>query len=104
MSIYAPQTPQAQARRARARRMLAVVALLVGAAIVGPQAFASDGPSEPVAVDTYTVGTGETLWDIAAGLTPAGHDVRDTIIDIQHLNAMSGTSLEAGQQLFVPVA
>ncbi len=103
MSIYAPQTAEARARRSRTGRILAVTALLVGAAVVGPQAFASDGPVEPVAVDVYTVGTGETLWDIAASLTPAGDDVRDTMLDIQHLNAMADTALMAGEQLYLPV-
>jgi len=103
MSIYAPQNPVAQARRTRAGRVLAVIALLVGAAVLGPQAFASDGGGEPVPVDTYTVASGETLWEIASGLTPAGHDVRDTMREIQHLNSMPGTALDAGQQIYVPI-
>ncbi len=104
MSIYAPQNPTARARRARAGRILAVAMLLVGAAVVGPQAFASDGPAEPVRLDTYTVSSGETMWAIASALTPAGGDVRDTIGDIQHLNAMTGTDLVAGQQIFLPAS
>ncbi|WP_062465531.1 LysM peptidoglycan-binding domain-containing protein [Demequina maris] len=103
MSIYAPQTAEAQARRTRTGRILAVLLLLVAAAVVGPQAFASDGPSEPVAVDVYTVGAGETLWDIAAALTSAGDDVRDAMVDIQHLNAMPDTALMAGEQIYLPV-
>ncbi|MDN4476167.1 LysM peptidoglycan-binding domain-containing protein [Demequina sp. SYSU T00192] len=104
MSIYAPQTPEARARRTRTGRILAVLLLLVGAAVIGPQAFASDGAGEPVAVDVYTVGTGETLWDIASSMTPAGDDVRDTMVDIQHLNAMTDTALMAGEQIYLPVA
>ncbi|WP_062522463.1 LysM peptidoglycan-binding domain-containing protein [Demequina silvatica] len=104
MSIYAPQTAEAQARRTRAGRVVAVLVLLVGAAILGPQAFASDGATEPAAVDVYAVGSGETLWDIAAARTEAGDDVRDTMADIQHLNAMSDTALIAGQQIYVPVS
>ncbi|WP_062465054.1 LysM peptidoglycan-binding domain-containing protein [Demequina soli] len=103
MSIYAPQTGEARARRARAGRFLAVAMLLVAAAVIGPQAFAADGPAQPAAVDAYTVGAGETLWDIAAALTPAGDDVRDTVAQIQHLNAMPDTALAAGEQIYLPV-
>ncbi|WP_062294350.1 LysM peptidoglycan-binding domain-containing protein [Demequina phytophila] len=103
MSIYAPQTVEARARRTRAGRVVGVLVLLVGAGILGPQAFASDGAAEPVAVDVYAVGAGETLWDIAAARTEPGDDVRDTVADIQHLNAMADTALVAGQQLYVPV-
>ncbi|SEJ47409.1 LysM peptidoglycan-binding domain-containing protein [Demequina mangrovi] len=103
MGIYAPQTAEARARRTRTGRAGAIALLLAAAAIIGPQAFASDGPGEPVAVNSYMVAAGETLWDIAASLTPDGDDVRDTIAQIQHLNAMSGTSLAAGEQIYLPV-
>ncbi|WP_296664488.1 LysM peptidoglycan-binding domain-containing protein [Demequina sp.] len=103
MSIYAPQTKVARNRRARTGRILGVLLLLGGAAVVGPQAFASDGPVDPVEIDSYTVASGETLWSIAAALTPAGRDVRDTIGEIQHLNSMSGSGLVAGQQIYLPV-
>lgn len=104
MSIYAPQNPVARARRARTGRTLALVLAVLAAAVAGPQAFASDaGSVSPVVADTYTVGSGETLWGIAAGLTPAGGDVRDTVAEIQLLNAMVGGDLRAGEQLYVPV-
>ncbi|WP_062517913.1 LysM peptidoglycan-binding domain-containing protein [Demequina gelatinilytica] len=103
MSIYAPQTVEARARRTRAGRTLGVTLLLAAAAVLGPQAFASDEPGEPVAVHAYTVAAGETLWDIAASLTPSGADVRDMIIEIQHLNAMPTTDLAAGEQIYLPV-
>ncbi len=104
MSIYAPQNPVARARRARTGRVLALVLALLGAAVIGPQAFATDGGSvEPVAADTYTVGSGETLWGIAVSLTEPGADVRDTVVEIQQLNAMSGGDLRAGEQIYVPV-
>ncbi len=103
MSIYAPQTQVAKARRARTGRVVALAIALVVAAIVGPQAFASSGAGEAAPVDTYTVASGETLWAIAAGLTAEGGDVRDTVAAIQQLNAMSGSSLQAGEQIFVPL-
>lgn len=104
MSIYAPQNPVARARRARTGRILALVLAVLAAAVVGPQAFASDaGSAAPVIADTYTVAAGESLWAIASGLTPAGGDVRDTVAEIQQLNAMVGGDLRAGEQIYVPV-
>ncbi len=104
MSIYAPQNPVAQARRARTGRVIALVLAVMIAAIIGPQAFAAGtGPVEPVVADSYTVGSGETLWGIASALTAPGQDVRDTVAEIQRLNAMSGGDLLAGEQIYVPV-
>ncbi|WP_062384741.1 LysM peptidoglycan-binding domain-containing protein [Demequina iriomotensis] len=103
MSIYAPQNAEARARRTRTGRVAGVTLLLAAAAIFGPQAFASDAPAEPVAVDAYTVASGETLWDIAAAITPDGDDVRDMIARIQHLNSMPSTALAAGEQIYLPV-
>lgn len=104
MEFYAPQTPEARARRTRTGRVLAVALVLAGVAIVAPQAIATEEAGDPVAVNTYTVGAGETLWSIASTLTQAGEDVRDTIAHIQELNAMSGTALAAGAQIAVPLA
>jgi len=102
MAIYAPKTRAAALKRARLRRTVVLSALIVGAAIVGPQAFATDESAGPVQLDTYTVGYGDTLWSIAADLTPEGRDVRDTMADIQKVNAMAGTQLEAGEQILLP--
>lgn len=104
MSIYAPQNPVARARRARTGRVLALVIAVLTAAVMGPQAFASEpGAATPVVADTYTVGSGETLWGIATHLTEPGEDVRDTLAEIQRLNAMTGGDLRAGDQIYVPV-
>lgn len=97
MAIYAPRT-----RVARARRTVVVSVLLVIGAVVGPQAFANDSKTAPVPLDTYTVGSGESLWSIAAELTPQGGDVRDMMDRIQALNAMQGSQLTAGEQLLIP--
>ena len=96
MSIHAVKTPAA-----RARRVMVVLALLAVAAIFGPQAFATES-TEPVLSDTYTVVAGETLWSIAALVTSADGDVRDTVAAIQELNGMESASLRAGQQILIP--
>ena len=102
MAIYAPNTPIAAARRARTRKAVLFVLLIVMAAVFGPKAFATDGSAEAVQLDTYTVSSGETLWSIAANLTPQGRDVRDTMAAIQEVNAMDGAQLKAGEQILLP--
>jgi LysM repeat protein len=97
MRIHRVNTPAARARRAGW-----IAAMLVGAFVVGPQAFA-DGPVEPVLADTYTVAPGETLWSIAQSVGEPGRDVYETLYVIQDLNGMTGSSLQAGQQILVPV-
>jgi LysM repeat protein len=97
MTIYAPKT-----RSARLRRTVVLSVLIVAGAVFGPQAFATEPSSQPVQLDTYTVGSGETLWSIAANLTPEGRDVRETMADIQQINALSSSQLQAGEQILLP--
>ena len=49
------------------------------------------------------VGTGDTLWGIAAELDADG-DVRSTMREIERLNALDSVALSAGQKLRVPVS
>ena len=97
MAIYAPKT-----RKARLRRTAVMVVLIGAAAIVAPQAFATDESAPPVQLETYTVGSGESLWSIAANLTPEGRDVRETMAEIKDVNAMSGSQLQVGEQILLP--
>lgn len=97
MAIYAPKT-----RTARLRRTITLSILIVAAAVFGPQAFANDESAPPAQLDTYTVGYGDTLWSIAANLTPEGRDVRDTMAEIKKVNAMSRSQLQAGEQILLP--
>ena len=99
MAIYAPNTRTMQVRRARLRRTAVLVVLIAAAAVFGPKAFAADGTGTPAPLDSYTVSSGETLWSIAANLTPEGRDVRDTMAEIKDVNAMSGSQLQVGEQI-----
>lgn len=89
----------------RGRRVVRAVAVLVaaGALLTGGRAVA-DSPAPPVSVDTYTVGSGETLWSIASAFTAPGEDVRDTVDRLAELNGMGGSGLTAGEQILVPAA
>lgn len=87
----------------RGRRVVRTVAVLLagGALLTGGRAVA-DAPAAPVAVDTYTVGTGETLWSIASGFTAPGEDVRETVDRLATLNNRASSGLVAGEQILVP--
>ena len=90
---------------ARGRTVVRFLAVVVaGAALLTGGRAVAEGPSAPVAVDTYTVGSGETLWSIASAYTAPGEDVRDVVAELSELNRMSGSSLTVGDQILVPVA
>lgn len=88
----------------RGRRVVQTVAVLLagGALLVGGRAVA-EAPGPAVSVDSYTVGSGETLWSIASAFTAPGEDVRDTVDRLAELNGRVGSTLTAGEQILVPV-
>lgn len=79
-----------------------VVAVAVAVAFAGVSVATAE-KGEPVPTDVIVVGTGATLWDIAAARTEDG-DVRAMISTIQELNHLEGGMLVAGQRLLVPAA
>lgn len=50
-----------------------------------------------------TVYSGDTMWDIAAGLAEEGEDVRAVLYRIREANNLTGADLQPGQKLLVPV-
>jgi len=80
----------------------AVLVLLLGLVVswlllLGPQVKA-DRPAGPAA--TYSVAAGDTLWEIAASLTPQGGDVRQVVHDLRVINHLEADPrLRAGQVL-----
>lgn len=88
--------------KGRIRRGLWVGAVMAAAVVWGPQAIAS-GDTEPGAVSTYTVVSGETMWSIASSITAPGGDVWGTVDKIAHLNGIKPSELREGQQIVVPV-
>lgn len=89
-------------RRGRVAVFVAGLLLILGVGLAlaaGSVATPEPGAAEPTTV--ITVGTGDTLWDIAADAAEDGR-VREMISRIERLNALESTSLVAGQQLRVP--
>lgn len=73
---------------------------LVGVVLAGVSAATSESGTAP-ATEVITVGTGDTLWDIAAERAEAG-DTREVIERIQQLNSLDGGLVVTGQRLVVP--
>jgi LysM repeat protein len=62
----------------------------------------ADSASGAIAVTSYTVRPGDSLWTYAASITPSGEDVSQTVKELVDLNNLDSTALVAGQRLVVP--
>lgn len=80
---------------------VAVLAILAVGFVLAGGSVATDEPGTPEPTRVVMVGTGDTLWDIAAGLSDEG-DVRAMVDRIQRLNALDSGMVVAGQRLLVP--
>lgn len=100
----------APARRVRLTRRGRAVILALGALLLlvatsvgrtGSQAatFTENGPQ----LQQTTVRQGETLWSVAQRIAPS-NDPREVIAQIQRINHLDGSALQAGQQLLLPTA
>ena len=72
---------------------VSVVALLVG----------FNASKMPTDWDEYVVGVGDTVCDIAIGVTPNDEDYRKTEHWITEKNNIEGASIYPGQVILVPV-
>lgn len=108
-AILSPATLVARPtyRLTRRGRLVVLVAALLAVLALGvwmsTGSVATDESGTPTPTQSVVVGPGDTLWDIAADAAPAGVEVREVMEQIQHLNALEGGSLEAGQTLRVPL-
>jgi hypothetical protein len=90
-------------RRGRLVVFLVSFAIVLGLGLaLGAQSFAGEHPGTPEPTRVVMVGTGETLWAIAADLAADG-DVRAMVNRIEELNALDSAMVQAGQRLRVPV-
>lgn len=61
---------------------------------------AADGLPTPSRA--YIVESGDTLWEIAADVTPRGGDVRDAVAVIAVVNGLADATIQPGQALLIP--
>lgn len=96
-----PRSGQVRLTR-RGRLVVFVLALVVALGLGLVIAAGSMATEEPEPTRVVMVGTGDTLWGIAADLADDG-DVRAMMTRIERLNALDSAVLDAGQRLRVPV-
>jgi LysM repeat protein len=72
---------------------------VVGLGFVAATGSLANDQPEPTRV--VTVQPGQTLWDIAAGVSDGG-DVRTTMAHLEAINHLDSTTLQVGQHLRVP--
>jgi LysM domain-containing protein len=90
-------------RRGRVVVFLVAFAIVLGLGLaLGARSFAGEHPGTPEPTRVVMVGSGETLWDLAAGLADDG-DVRGMVDRIEDLNALDSAMVQAGQRLRVPL-
>ena len=110
-TMFAPTAPlrsRATVRLTRRGRVVVVVAALlvafaIGVFVTAAGSVATQRPGSPEPTRIVQVGTGDTLWGIAADLADDG-DVRAVMEEIKQLNALDSGVLQAGQRLVVPAS
>jgi LysM domain-containing protein len=80
-----------------------VVAFAIGVFVTAAGSVATQSSGTPEATRIVQVGSGDTLWEIAADLADDG-EVRAMMDKIERLNALETTALQAGQRLVVPAS
>ena len=102
----APRPAPTSVRLTRRGRVVVVVLmlglLLAALTVFGPHSAATGEAGTPVPTRTVEVGQGETLWGIASDVAKPGQ-VRETVHQIEELNALTGPGLRVGQEIAVPV-
>lgn len=102
----APARPRSTVQLTRRGRLVVFVTslllvLAVAFALAGG-AVGTDSAGEQIPTEIVQVAPGDTLWGIASEIASDG-DVRSVMTQIERLNALESTGLQAGQKLRVPV-
>ena len=78
--------------------LIAIVAMLFMYFQDGVQA-----ESVSPAVVSHVIQPGETLWELARDITPAGGDIRSSVALIRNANSMTSSDLVVGEVIVIPV-
>lgn len=102
-----PHSGQMRLTRRGRLVVLALAFVVVAMTAVWLASGSAAGPTSggAPAVEIVTVAPGDTLWAIASDAAAAsGEDIEDVMEHIRQLNALDGSSVDAGQELRVPTA
>ena len=98
----APRSTVRLTRRGRLVVFLAALALvLLAGFFLGAGSVATGDAGTPEPTRIVMVEPGDTLWGIAAAT--GTDDIRETMAEIERLNALESVGLSAGQKLRVPL-
>lgn len=91
----------------RGRLVIVALALMIVLALsvmFGGGSVATSERGEPTPTQIIIVGQGDTLWAIASDIAAdtGERDVRTVMAQIERLNGLDSTMLQAGQQVRVP--
>lgn len=78
-----------------------LVAVLAALTLFSGQSAASGERGDATPTVSVVVGDGDTLWDLAGQVGREG-DLREVVHEIKRLNALSDSTVFAGQVLMVP--
>jgi LysM repeat protein len=82
--------------------MPAVALAALSLAVSLPAISNSVHAAPPLAYQTVTIRSGDTVWSVAERNTPMGGDVQATVDQIVGANHLATTSLAVGQRIRVP--
>lgn len=97
------EAPLRLTRRGRVVIFLLLLAIGVVVSLVATSSGAASDTAGRVPVQYVTVAPGDSLWSIAGDVAPDA-DRRDTVAEIMELNALSGSSVNVGQRIAVPLS
>ena len=104
-AIAVTATPRLRITR-RGKVALAVLLSIPTVALIGTMALSSapavaNADSSSYEFEYVTVAAGESLWDVAERIAPQA-DPRDVIADIERLNGLESSGVQAGESLAIP--
>ena len=83
-------------------RITVLIAAIVAMVFLFFPAGVQAGSAAPTTI-SHVVQPGDTLWELAQGITPAGGDVRATVDLIRDANGMTTSLLVIGDLIAIPV-
>ena len=88
----------------RRRRLVAIalvaIALAFVVSLVSPLVISAPASPAPISQQVHVVQPGDTLWSIAASVTPQGGDVRAVVDELAAQNG--GAAVAVGQRIVLP--